>query len=258
MPDIGNYTETATLVLGEACKYFVLLLFSVLAIRFWRRWTRSSAANKPNNLLLASATTVVAVAIGYFSMCQSLGKLYSHYGLEAFHAGRLPQALALFETSAKFWNAAEAIGEQGVCALLLGDPARGRQLIEKARTMRKGRSTTFEEFYGGLFYFTQGQASNAVPLLQAASTDPLYHWSVAKIFAVLELDAGHPENAAQQMKPFLETDVAEYDQAYIIASLKLAGGQTNEARALLEKFPVDGLSPAWKARFEKLSARLQK
>ena len=94
MPDIGNYTETtATLVLAEAGKYFTLLLFSVLAIRLWRRWARGPGANKSENLFLACAFTMIAAAIGYFSMCQSLGKLYSYYGMSAFHANRLPQAI---------------------------------------------------------------------------------------------------------------------------------------------------------------------
>src|ERR1700690_1231005 len=92
MPDIGNYTETTRLVLGEAGKYFALLLFSVLAIRLWRRWTKSPVPNKFNHLLLAGTATVVAAAIGYFSMCQSLGKLYLYYGMSAFRENRLPQA----------------------------------------------------------------------------------------------------------------------------------------------------------------------
>ncbi len=50
MPDIGNYTETTGLVLAEAGKYFTLLLFSVLAIRLWRRWAGSPGANKSENL----------------------------------------------------------------------------------------------------------------------------------------------------------------------------------------------------------------
>ena len=258
MPNIGDYTETMQLFLAEAGKYFALLLFSVLAIRFWRRWMKSPAAARPGNFLLAAATTVAAAAIGYFSMCQSLGKLYSHYGMEAFRAGRLPQALTLFETSANYWNNADAAGEEGVCLLMQGDAAQGQALIEKARAMRNGRGTPFENFYDGLFYFAQGQGTNAVPLLQAASADPFYQWSVVKIFAVMALDAGRPEAAARQMKPFMQADVTDYDQAYIIASLDLAGGKTNDARALLEKFPADGLSPRWKSRFDKLQAQLQK
>ena len=258
MPDIGDYTEIAQLILAEAGKYFALLVFSVLAIRLWRRWRKSSNSNKRNNFLLASVTTVAAAAIGYFSMCQSLGKLYSHYGMEAFRAGRLPQALSLFETSAQFWDGADATGEKGVCLLVLGDPAQGRQLIEKARAMRNGRGTPFEEFYDGLLFFTEGQAAKAVPLLQAASADSLYRWSVAKIFAVIALDAGNPEEAARQMKPFLQAEVTDYDQAYIIASLDFAGGKTNDARVLLGKFPADGFSPLWKKRFEKLQTQLQK
>jgi hypothetical protein len=256
MPDIGNYTETTTLVLGEAGKYFALLLFSVLAIRLWRRWTRSPVTNKFNNLLLAGAVTFAAVAIGYFSMCQSLGKLYSYYGMSAFRANRLPQAFTLFETSSKYWKSADALGQKGVCLLLSGNPDQGLQLIEEAKTRRKGRNVPFEEFYEGLYFFTRGQQSNSVPLLEAASADGTYHWSVVKLFAVMELDENRAADAAELMKPFIQAEVTESDQAYIIASLKLAEGKKAEAQVILNKFPLQDLSPMWKSRFEKLQAKI--
>jgi hypothetical protein len=256
MPDIGNYTETTQLVLGEAGKYFALLLFSVLAIRLWRRWSKTSAADKQNSLLLAFAATLSAVAIGYFSMCQSLGKLYSHYGMEAFHAGRLLQALSLFESSAKFWNSPDAMGQKGVCLLVSGNPEQGLPLIEEAKNRRKGTGTSFEEFYEGLYYFTQRQRTNGVPLLEAASADQTYRWSVVKLFAVIELDGNHPDDATALMKPYMAAEVTESDQAYIIASLKLAEGKTNEAQMILDKFSTGDLSPAWKTRFEKLQSEI--
>ncbi len=255
MPDIGNYTETITLVLGETGKYFALLLFSVLAIRLWRRWTKTSAIDKLKSLLLALAATLAAVAIGYFSMCQSLGKLYSHYGMEAFRAGRLLQALSLFESSANFWNGADALGQKGVCLLMSGNAERGLSLIEEAKIRRKGVSASFEEFYEGLYYFSQGQQAKSIPLLEAAS-DPAYRWSVVKIFAVMELDGNRPDDAAALTKPFMEVEITESDQAYIIASIKLAGGKKAEAQAILNKFAPQSLSPMWKPRFEKLQAQI--
>jgi len=257
MPDIGNYTAQTTLVLGEAGKYFALLVFAVLAIRLWRRWTRTSAADKLKSLLLAFTATVIAAAIGYFSMCQSLGKLYSYYGMEAFHAGRLLQALSLFESSEKFWNSPDAQGQKGVCLLLSGNAPAGLPLIEAAKARRKGAGTPFENFYEGLYYFTQGQTAKSVPLLQAASADQTYSWSVVKIFAVMELEANHPEDAAALMKPFMAAEVTEMDQAFIVASLKLADGKKAEAQALLDKFATGDLSPMWKTRFEKLRAKIQ-
>jgi tetratricopeptide (TPR) repeat protein len=257
MPDIGNYTETTTLVLGEAGKYFALLLFSVLAIRLWRRWARSPAANKFKELLLAGAVSLVAGAVGYFSMCQSLGKLYSYYGMSAFRANRLPQAFTLFETSSKYWESADALGQKGVCLLLSGNPDRGLQLIEEAKILRKGRSAPFEEFYAGLYFFTRGQRSNSVPRLEAASADETYHWSVVKLFAVMDLDENRAADAAELMKPFRQAEVTESDQAYIIASLKLAEGKKAEAQAILNKFPPETLPPMWKSRFEKLQAEIR-
>ncbi len=256
MPDIGNYTETTRLVLAEAGKYFTLLLFSVLAIRLWRRWAGSSGANKPGNLLLACAFTLMAAGIGYFSMRQSLGKLYSHYGMSAFRANRLPQAFTLFDLSSKYWNSADALGQKGVCLLLSGDPDRGLQLIGDAKTRRRGRNTHFEEFYEGLYLFIRGQQSNSVPLLAAASADSDFRWSVVKLFAVMALDENRVADAAGQMKPFLKAEVTEFDQAYIMASLKLADGKKAEAQAILNQFPAQGLSPMWKSRFEKLQAKM--
>jgi len=256
MPDIGNYTETTKLVLGEAGKYFALLLFSVLAIRLWKRWTKTSTADKLNSLLLPFAATLAAAAIGYFSMCQSLGKLYSYYGMEAFHAGRLLQALSLFESSAKFWNSPDALGQKGVCLLLSGNAEQGLPLIDEAKARRKGTGTSFEEFYEGLYYFTQGQRVKSVPLLEAASANQSDGWSVVELFAVMELDGNHPADAAALMKPFMAAEVTENDQAYIIASLKMAEGKTNEARVIMDKFFTGDLSPMWKTRFEKLRTQI--
>jgi tetratricopeptide (TPR) repeat protein len=257
MPDIGKYTVTTELVLAEAGKYFALLLFSVLAIRLWRRWAKSPGANRWENLFLACGFTLIAAAIGYFSMCQSLGKLYSYYGMSAFHANRLPQAVALFEMSSKYWKSADALGQKGVCLLLSGNPDRGLRLIEEAKILRKGRNVPFEEFYEGLYFFSLGQSSNSVPLLEAASADMTYHWSVVKLFAVMELEGNHPADAAELMKPFMQAEVTESDQAYIIASLKLAEGKKAEAQVILNKFPPQDLSPMWKSRFEKLQAKIK-
>jgi hypothetical protein len=258
MPDIGEYTQLVQVFLAEAGKYFVLLLFAVLAIRLWRRWSAGPAAHRRSHLALALAITALTVVIGYFSMCQSLGKLNLHYGMEAFHAGRLPQALSLFEDSGKFWPGADAAGAKGVCLLLTGEPETGQELIDQARAMRHGHGTAYENFYDGLYYSLQGQTARAIPLLEGAGADPLYHWSVIKIFAVMELDAGQVAEAADQMKQFMTAEVTESDQAYIVASLDLAGGKTNEALAVLNKFPADSLTPAWRARYEKLHAQLRR
>lgn len=258
MPDIGNYTNITALILGEAGKYFALLVFSVLAIRLWHRWAKISTADKLKNLPLTSAVTFAAVAIGYFSMCQSLGKLYYHYGMRAFGENRLLPALSLFETSLEYRKSADATGADGVCRLLLGKRDQGIQRIQIAKSMRKGRSIPFEEFYQGLYYFNAGERTNAVPLLQAAWEDALYRWSVTKLFAIMLLDENRPADAAEWMKPFMQAEVTETDQAYIVASLKLADGQKDEARALLGKFPSDeeNQSLVGKARFEKLRTQL--
>jgi tetratricopeptide (TPR) repeat protein len=257
MPDIGNYTETTTLVLGEAGKYFALLVFCVLAIRLWRRWAKIPASRNAGGLLMACTATVLAIVIGCVSMRQSLGSLYSYYGIQAFREDRLPQALVLFETADRNWRKADTLGQRGVCLLMLGDTDRGLALISQARILRKGRGVLFEDFYEGLYYFVKGDIDRAVPLLEAASADDTYHWSVIKIFAVINLDANRVADATRLMQPFLQVEVTEYDHAYIMASLKFAEGKKAEARAMLDKFHEATLTPAWQRRFEKLRAKLQ-
>ena len=97
--NMASYIEDLTWILTEAAKYFFLLVFSVLAVRLWRRWVKRGAQKDFSGGLVAAAVTLLALTIGYFSMCHSLGTMYSSYGLTAFRAGRLPQALALFETA---------------------------------------------------------------------------------------------------------------------------------------------------------------
>jgi tetratricopeptide (TPR) repeat protein len=171
MPDISDYTELVKAALLETAKYFSLLVFAVLAIRFWRRQCKL-ASNQRRNFLMACMVTAMAVGTGYFSICHSLSRLYSYYGTRAFDAGNLPSAISLFQTSAGYWKNADALGKQGVCLLLSGRTNEGIQLINQAKSLRPGRLTTFEEFYEGVHYFFQGQTDQAVPLLEAASADP--------------------------------------------------------------------------------------
>ena len=258
MPNITEYTALIKVVLLEAAKYFVLLLFSVLAIRLWRRWSRVSAAHRPKSLLLAGVATLIAGVLGYTAICHSMGLLYSYYGMQAFRAQRLAPALVLFQTSAGFWKSADTLGEEGVCLLWLDKPDDGNRLLEAAKALRRGESPAFESFYEGLYYFFHDQTGRAVPLMEKASADLTYRWSVTKLFAVVQLDQNQPQEAAKLMAPFLQAEVTETDQAYVVASLKLAEGNKAEAQALLDKFAKPDLALFWKSRFEKLRAQLQK
>ncbi len=257
MPDIGNYTAGVLAVLGEAGKYFGLLVVCVLTIRLWSRWAKMASARNIGGLLWAVAATFCVVAIGWVSMRHSLGSLYSHYGRRTFHDGHLSEALSLFAAAEKNWHSADTLGQCGVCILLLGDARQGLELISQARSLRNGIGTPFENFYEGLYHFTQGDVRASAPLLQAAAADDLYRWSVIKIIAVMELDENRVANVAEQLKPFMQAEVTEFDQAYIMAALNLAGGRKSEARLLLDKFPGTGLSPAWQNRYQKLRSQLQ-
>lgn len=255
MVDIGNYTTDTWLVLKEAIKYFVLLLLCILAIRLWRRFITIAAARTVGNFMIGGLATVLACVIGYVSMRQSLALMDSYYGMQAFRQDRISQAFLLFEAADDHWQSADTVGEIGVSLLMLDDK-RGLDLIAKAQTLRKGYGTHFEIFYEGLYCFTKGDFQRATSLLQAATNYPEYTWNATKLLALLALDENRTTDAAKLMSPFMQTEITEFDQAYIMASLKLAEGKKSEARLLLDKFPETNLSARWTNRFEKLRSRL--
>ncbi|MGA2029106.1 MAG: tetratricopeptide repeat protein [Verrucomicrobiota bacterium] len=257
MPNMGEYTYFIRVLLGEGAKYLLLLLFCVLAIRLWRRQPKLSAGNKRGNLLMACSASVMACGIGYLSICHSLSRLYSYYGMRAFNSGYFLPAFSLFHTSSKYWKSADALGKQGVCLLFLGAPNRGIQLLNEVKTLRKGQNTSFENYYEGLFFYFQEQFDKAVPLLEASSGEIPYRWNVTKLFAVIQLDKNHPEEAERLMKPFIQTEVTDYDHAYVKASLDLFEGKKAEAKMLVDKFDLESLPPFWKSRFDNLRAKIQ-
>jgi len=256
MPGIGDYIALSKLLLVESGKYFSVLLLSVLAIRLWRNGLKVRGSLRMKNLVLAVLVSVSAGTVGWFSIHNSMGKLYSHYAMKAFDDGRVEQAYSLFVTSSEFWPGAEAVGGQGVCLLMLGRTDVGEAMLQKADTMRKGRTSTFEQFYHGLYYFMRNEPQKALPLLEGASTDGAYQWNVVKFIAVMELDANHPEDAVVLMKPYLQAEVTESDQAYIMASLKLAAGDKAAAQALVNTYSSTNLPAFWKSRFDKLQAQI--
>lgn len=258
MPNIGDYLDLIKLLLTETAKYFTLLLFSVLAIRLWRRFPKLPARRKPGNLALACLASALACGIGYLSICHSLGLMYSYFGMKAFRSYKLDPALSLFQTSLTYWENADAVGGKGVCLLWMGKPDEGIHLLEQAKALRKGKNSPDEDFYEGLYYFYHDGVTHAVPLLEAASGDPDYSWGVTKLFAIIQLDRGQPQEARRLMQPFMKVEVTETDQAFVMASLKLAEGKPAEAQLLVDKFASGDLIPFWKVRFESLRERIQK
>ena len=77
-----------------------------------------------------------------------------------------------------------------MCLLCAGQPAAGRRQIDRAREWRHGQGSAFEDSYKGLYFFCQGNVTNAIPLLESAGTDAAYAWPVTKLFAVVQLDRG--------------------------------------------------------------------
>jgi hypothetical protein len=258
MPSIHEYVDWVKLLLEETAKYFALLLFAVLAIRFGRRAMKVKREEKPGNFLGAFVAGILACGIGYFSVCHSLSLMYSYFGMQTFHSYKLEPALSLFESSLSCWKSADTLGRKGVCLLWIGSVDEGFRSLNEARALRKGRGSPFENFYEGLYYFYHDDVTNAVPLLEAASASPDFAWGVTKLFAVIQLDWDRPQEAMRLMQPYLQVEVSEADQAYIIASLKLVDGKKAEAQALVDKFLLDAPPSFWKARLEKLRAKIQR
>jgi tetratricopeptide (TPR) repeat protein len=257
MPSIHEYVDWVRVLLEEAAKYFALLLFAVLAIRFWRRAVKVKREKKPGNILGAIVASVLACLIGYFSIRHSMSLMYSYFGMRAFQSYKLEPALSLFQTTLSYWKDADALGGKGVCLLWTGSVDDGIRSLNEARALRRGKGSPFENFYEGLYYFYHDDVTNAVPRLEAASAYPGFGWDVTKLFAVIQLDRNQPQEAVQLMQPFLQVEVTEADQAYVIASLNLADGKKAEAQALVDKFLSGNPTPFWKAKLEKLREKIQ-
>jgi hypothetical protein len=180
-----------------------------------------------------------------------------YYGTKAFNSGNLGSACFLFDKSSEYWMSADAVGKEGVCLLLSGKVDNGLRLIEQAKILRKGQSSTFEEFYEGLYYFFAEQSDKAIPFLEDASADPDYIWRVTKAFAVLYVDNHQYANAARLMEPYTQVEVVDEYQAYVVAALKLFAGKKSESKMLVDKFESENLMPFWKSRFDKLRAQIQ-
>jgi hypothetical protein len=185
--------------------------------------------------------------------------LYYYFGTKAFDADNLLPASSLFQTSFTYWKNADALGREGICLLLADKPDQGMRLLEEARALRKGGSSSFEQFNEGLYYFFHEQPDKAVPLLEASSAKAGYQWNVARLLSVIALEKNRPDDAERLMKPYSQAEVedGDYSHAYVAASLKLLEGKKAEARSIIDRFPSGKLSPFWKPRFEKLQAKTQ-
>jgi hypothetical protein len=257
MPSVGDYTQLVTLLLSESGKYLALLALSVLAIRLWRRVPRVSGANRKQTFGLALAVSFAAATTGYLSLCHSLGRMNYAYGMRAFQRGNVGSAFSLFHGAENYWKSADAVGAEGVCLLLLNQPAAGMQRLERAKTMRQGANSWFELYYTGIYLFFNGKSGDAAPLLQASAANVEYRWDAQKLLAIILLEQGREAEAARMMEPFAAVEVKQCDHAYVLAWLKLSQNKPLEARAVLDKFPAESLDEFWKGRFEKLRARAQ-
>lgn len=256
MPTIVGYSNTIQILLIEFGKYFGVFLLSVLCFRTFRSSMKMPAAGRRKGLLLAGFIGLMAIMAGYCSIQNSMGIMYLHYGNAAFDSGRLEQAYDLYDSSAKFWDGADATGRKGVCLFLSGATNQGEALLERASMMRHGKNTSFEQFYKGLYYLINHQDKQAVLFLSQAAADNAYNWTVVKYFAALDLDYGDTQSAATRMEPYLNADITDGEFAYIIAALDVANGKPDAAKAVLDKFSPAELTPFWKVRFEKLQAQI--
>jgi hypothetical protein len=254
--DIANYTRLIQVFLGEAAKYLLLLLFTVLAVRLWRHVPHTSGARRQKSVVFALVVTFLAGAIGYGSIRHSLGRLNFHYGMDALTSGNVTSALGLFQSSVRQWKSADAIGGEGICLLLMGQTNIAFQMLGESRAMRHGHSK-FEDYYQGIYFFYRNQWNDAVPLLESASTETAYRWNVTELIAVIELEKGNPQNAGELMKPYEAAPVVDYTEAYILASLDVRAGDKAKAKELMREYNSTNVPPFWKSRLDKLNAELQ-
>jgi hypothetical protein len=254
--DIGNYARLIEILLGEAAKYLLLLLFAVLAIRLWRNVPHTSGVRRRKSVLFAGVITLLALVIACASLRHSLGRLNLHYGMDAVTSGNVTSALGLFQSSNREWKSADATGGEGICLLLMGQTNIAFHLLDESKAMRHGQSK-FEDYYEGLYFFYHDQWNDAVPRLQSASTEMSYRWNVTELIAVIELEKGDPRNAENLMKPYEGAPVADEIEAYVIASLDLRNGDKAKAKALVQEYDSTNVPPFWKSRLDKLNAELQ-
>lgn len=256
MFNIVDYARLIQVLVGEAAKYLLLLLFTVLAVRLWRHVPHTSGIRRRNTILFAGAITLLTAVIGYGSLRHSLGRMDFHYGMKAVTSGNVTSALTLFQSSAGQWKSADAIGGQGICLLLMGQTNDGFRLLDESKAMRHGASQ-FEDYYEGLYFFYNNQWNAAVPLLESASAALPYRWSVTELIAVIELENGDPKSADSLMKPYEDAPVADHPEAYVLASLYIWKGDTAKAKALVQEYDSTNVPPFWKSRLDKLNTKLQ-
>src|ERR1700722_8622565 len=108
--NIGGFVNLSTLFLSESAKYLLLLMFTVLSIRLWKRVPKLSGKDKRIDLMVASIATFIAVIIGYLSICHSMSRLYSYYGMQAFNSDNVPSALSLSGHSSRYCKPARLQG----------------------------------------------------------------------------------------------------------------------------------------------------
>jgi Flp pilus assembly protein TadD len=206
--------------------------------------------------LFTSLTSLAAAASGWLSVRHSLSLLHAYYGDVAFDAHRLAAAARLYHTAQQHWKSADTVGKEGICLLLLDRRETARGLLAEAQTMRGGSRSAFEQFFEGMYWFFREQPERARPLLEQSWAGEDFRWRSSLLLAVIHVDQGNPAKAAQCLGPFLQAAVEDYDQAYVMAALKLAAGQPAEARVLLAPYPPEKLPRFWRPRFERLRARL--
>jgi hypothetical protein len=255
--NIGGFVNLSTLFLSESAKYLLLLMFTVLSIRLWKRVPKLSGKDKRIDLMVASIATFIAVIIGYLSICHSMSRLYSYYGMQAFNSDNVPSALSLFGQSSRYWKTADMQGAQGVCLLVLGRVDTGLALINQAKNMRHGKNNTFEDFYEGLYLFFN-ENPEGIPHLARSASDSTYTWSALKLVSTYYIDNDQVASATKLMEPFLKVEVTDTDQAFVMASIDLSQGKKADAQALIDKFGGQDIPPFWKTRFDKLRATIQK
>jgi arylsulfatase A-like enzyme/Tfp pilus assembly protein PilF len=205
-------------------------------------------------------------ALGYTSGTAQQGKKYTedddpkrlialdrqmHAGIEAFNAGRLQDAAAIYA------GLIAKRPDMGVAylhlAFLQAELGRVNDAIATLTAARERAAPSAEiDSRLGMYLSETGQVEKAVPLLEAAAARPDAGVDALNALGIGYARAGQPAKALQVFARILERDARNVMAMQNIGSVHLAAGNLAEARSAFER--AIGINPAWAATYTGLGA----
>ena len=200
-------------------------------------------------------------ALGYTSGSAQQGKKYTedddpkrlidldrqmHAGIEAFNAGRLQDAAAIYS------NIVARRPDMGVAylhlAFLQAELGRTGDAIATLMTAREKAAPSAEiDSRLGMYLSETGQAARALPLLQAAAARPDAGVDALNALGVGYARAGQTGKALEVFARILDLDARNVMAMQNIGSVNLAAGNLRAARSAFER--AIQINPGWAATY---------